>query len=299
LGYAGGYFNTQNVDYVFLDKDTLIVKNINAEGGYSFPVDYNTNEYIGNPRFRGKGMGFDLGVIYEKKKRYVRSERVSKLCSQNYVPYQYKIGVSLLDIGRIKFTENAQKIAFNDASTYWPEVTYLNFTSIQHLTDTLSQLFYGNTTDLYQGNEIKVSLPTAISVQADINYLNNWFINGTLVFPTQFSRSGVVRPVLFGLTPRYQTELFEFSMPITLYDWTSPRIGLSARFMGFYIGTEKISGYFHYKDFTGIDFYAGLKISLRKGHCRNTPADNCGYDEYKKWLKKKSEKKPRNKKMAE
>jgi hypothetical protein len=298
-GYAGGYFNTKNVDYVFLDKDTLIVHNINAEGGYSLPFDYSTNQFVSSPLFRGKGMGFDLGVIYEKKKRNVRDEKVSKLCAQNYVPYQYKIGISLLDIGRIKFTENAQKIIMNDGSTYWPGISGMDFTNMQDLTDTVSQMFYGNTTEIYQGNEIKVALPTAISIQADINYINNWYINGTLVYPVQFSKSGVVRPVLFGLTPRYQTELFEVSMPLTLYDWTSPRIGLSARFMGFYIGTEKISGYFHYKDFTGIDFYAGLKISLQKGHCRNTPSDNCGYDVYKKWIKKKKEKKPRNKKIAE
>jgi len=266
-GYAGAYFNTENVDYVILDRDTLIVRNVNAQAGYSFPVNYETGEFSKDPLFLGKGTGVDLGIIYERKKRYVRDDRVTKLCAQNYVPYQYKIGVSLLDIGRIKFKQNAEKLVFNEASTYWPGITFYNFTTIRDLTDTLSKQFYGNTTQLIQGNEIKVALPTAISIQADWNYAGNWYVNGTLLYP-----------------PRYETTMFEASIPVTLYDWTKPRIGISARYRGFFIGTEKISGFFHYKDFTGIDFYAGLKLSLRKGNCRkNTPDDNCGIEEYKKF----------------
>jgi hypothetical protein len=80
--------------------------------------------------------------------------------------------------------------------------------------------------------------------------------------------------------------MFEVSLPVTLYDWTKPRIGLSARFRGFFIGTEKLSGYFSFSDFTGLDFYAGLKLSLHKGDCRrNIPDDNCGMEEYKKYVK--------------
>ena len=285
-GYAGGYFNSDNIDYTVLDRDTLIVRNVNAEAGYSLPLNYVTNETMNSPLFRGKGVGFDLGVIYQKKKRYVRDDRVDKLCAQTYVPYKYKIGVSLLDIGRVKFTDNAEKLVFKDASTYWPGITFIDFTTIRDLTDTISQQFYGNSTELIQGNEIKVALPTALSIQADINYVGNWYFNGTVVYPLQFSKTGIIRPVLFGFTPRYETDMFEVSLPLTLYDWTKPRIGLSARFRGFFIGTEKLSGFFSFSDFTGLDIYAGLKLSLRKGDCRrNKPADNCGMEEYKKYVK--------------
>jgi hypothetical protein len=60
------------------------------------------------------------------------------------------------------------------------------------------------------------------------------------------------------------------------------------------VGTEKISGFFHYKDFTGLDFYFGAKISLRKGFCSNKGgnnrnskkmSNNCGIEEYKMFKK--------------
>ena len=296
-GYGGAYVNTETADYVMLEHDTLIVHSLTGEAGYSLPIDYVTNELDRSPLFRGKGIGFDLGIIYEKKKRSSQNTYFNKLCAQNYVPYHYKIGVSLLDIGRVRFKENAEVLVFDDVSTYWPGISRVEYSNMHNLTELLSNQFYGNPTEIIQGNEIKIALPTAISIQADVNYRNNWFVNGTLVYPIQLSKTGLIRPVLFAITPRYQTNFFEASLPLSLYDWTKPRIGLSARFGGFYIGTEKLSAYFHYTDFTGIDFYMGIKVSLFKGNCHDKPSDNCGYDEYKKFVKTKSEKKPKNKKL--
>jgi len=280
-GYAGSYMFGDNEDYMV--KDSLIfVYSFTGEVGYSLPLDYQTNGYIRDPFFRGKGMGVDIGVIYEKKKKGSLSDGQSKkLCSQTYTLYDYKIGISILDIGRVRFTENAEKLVFGGVPVNWQPTTGYTVNSVRDVTDTLSMMFYGNKTDLIQGHEISVGLPTALSVQADINYYKNWYFSSTLVLPLQFSKTGLRRPALLGFAPRYQTARFEASMPITLYDWSKPRIGLSARFLGFFAGTEKISGFFHFKDFTGLDFYAGVRLSLRKGHCRNKGTENCGIEEYK------------------
>jgi hypothetical protein len=291
LGHSGGYMYSQNLDYQVFNKDSLIFNNLKAEAGYSLPLNYETNEYMKDPLFRGKGLGFDLGVIYQKKKKEVQPEKVRKLCSQNYTPYQYKIGVSILDIGRIRFTQNAEKLVFDNVSTSGSDILYAQYSSVRDFTNFLSEQFYGDSTTLIQGKEIKIALPTALSIQADVNFYKNWFINGTLVLPLQFSKSGLRRPSLLAVTPRYETALFDISMPVSLFDWTDPRIGLSARFMWFFVGTEKLSGFFHYQDFTGLDFYFGAKISLLKGHCRNNSpgkkraGENCGIEEYKMFQK--------------
>lgn len=284
-GYAGSYLYGSNEKYMVNDS-LITVYNLVGEVGYSLPLDYQTNDYLRNPTFRGKGMGLDVGVIYEKKQKADDgSETNRKLCSQKYVPYKYKIGISIIDIGRIRFTQNAEKLVFNGVPVNWQPTTGYLVNSVREVTDTLSQMFYGNKTDLIQGNEITIGLPAALSVQADLNYYRNWYVNGTLVLPLQFSKTGIRRPSLIGITPRYQTARFEASLPITLYDWTKPRIGLSARFLGFFAGTEKIGGFFHFSDFTGLDFYAGIRISLAKGHCRNKKDENCGIQEYKLFTK--------------
>jgi hypothetical protein len=182
-GYGGGYMNTENVDYVMLEHDTLIVHSLTANAGYSLPLNYETNKLDKNPLFKGKGVGLDLGVIYQKKKRYVRNERFNSLCAQSYIPYHYKIGVSLLDIGRVKFKQNAEKLVFDNVATYWPGISSVEYSNMRNMTDMLSNQFYGNPTELIQGNEIRIALPTALSVQADLNYYRNWYINGTMVLP--------------------------------------------------------------------------------------------------------------------
>ncbi len=286
LGYAGGYAYVDHIDYLVSHHDTLIINNINAEAGYSLPLNYQTNEVMNNPLFKGKGVGFDLGVIYQKKKQEVQKEIVEKLCSQNYIPYQYKIGVSLLDIGHIRFTQNAEKLVLANVSAQWNNISSNDYSTARDYTNLIGEQFFGDTTTLIKGNEITIALPTALSIQADVNFYKNWFINGTVVYPLHFSKSGLIRPALLAVTPRYETALFDVSLPISLFDWTDPRIGLSARYKGFFIGTEKLSGFFHHKDFTGLDFYFGIKISLRKGDCRNKRnnekgGDNCGIEEYK------------------
>lgn len=290
-GYAGGYLYTTNVDYILNSQDSLIINNLTGEAGYSLPLDYETNKYIKDPLFRGKGLGIDIGIIYQKKKKEVQEQSLGKLCNQNFTPYQYKIGVSLLDIGRVRFKQNAEKLVFDNVSADVTDIINSRYTSVNDLTALLSNEFYGDPNELIKGNEITIALPTALSIQSDVNFHKNWFVNGTLVLPLQISKSGLRRPSLFAITPRYETALFDISMPVSLFDWTKPRIGLSARFLWFFAGTEKLSGFFKYSDFTGLDFYFGAKISLRKGHCPNISkgkkraGDNCGIEEYKMFRK--------------
>jgi hypothetical protein len=287
MGYAGGYMYSENLDYIVYDQDTLTVNTINATGGYSLPLNYVTNEYMRDPLFRGKGVGFDIGLIYERKKSQGNYGRIVKLCEQDYIPYKYKIGVSLLDIGSVKFKKNAEKLVLDGNSTNWIRLPWTEFTSIRDLTDLISNQFYGNPTELIQGYEIKVALPTVASIQADVNFYKNWFVNGTLVVPVQFSKSGLRRPSVLAVTPRYETRRFEVGLPLSLYDWSKPRLGIFARYRGFFIGTEKIGGFFHYSDFYGLDFYAGIKLSFLKGSCRNSSAgEGCGINEYKLFKKK-------------
>jgi hypothetical protein len=287
MGVAGGYANIDNIDYMLLNKDTAIVYNMNAEGGYSLPVDYQTNEYIRNPVFRGGGFGFDLGITYRKTLKGQQNIHYSEICAQPFTPYKYKIGLSIIDIGRISFKKNAQKLVFNNVSTYWPDISSFNFQNVDSAVRELSQRFYGNPDELLQDDRIKIGLPTALSIQVDVHYFGNWYVNSTLIYPIKMSSASLVRPVQLAIIPRYETDHFEVDFPISLYDLKKPRIGISARIGMFTIGTDKLGGYFHFNDFTGLDFYFALKLSFIKGHCKGSnDSPSCVKSEYKKFIKK-------------
>jgi len=277
-----------NIDYMVLNKDTAIVYNLNAESGYSLPVDYRTNEFTRTPVFRGGGFGFDIGITYKKTIKGQQNILYSEICAKPFLPYRYKIGVSVIDIGRITFKKNAQKLVFDNVSTFWPDISDFNSQNIDTAIRQLSQKFYGNPDKLLQGDRISIGLPSALSVQIDVHYTGNWYVNGTLIYPLRIYSISLIRPAQLSITPRYETNFFEVNFPISLYDFSKPRIGISARLGIFTVGTDKLGGFFHYNDFTGMDVYFSVKIGFIKGLCKNKgDKSSCSQSEYKKFVKKK------------
>ena len=288
MGVGGGYVNVSNIDYMLMNKDTAIVNNMNAEAGFSLPVDNQTNDIIKSPVFRGGGFGFDIGITYKQTLKGQQNISFSKICARPFTPYKYKIGVSIIDIGRISFKKNARKLIFNDASTYWPDLRSFNYQNVDSAISKISQRFYGNPDELVQGDKITIGLPTALSVQFDLHYTGNWYLNGTLIYPLRMYKASLMRPAQFALTPRFETDLFEIDFPVSLYDFAKPRIGICARIGFLTVGTYKLGGFFHFNDFTGLDFYFAVKLSFIKGHCKSSGGDtNCAQSEYKKFIKKK------------
>ena len=67
--------------------------------------------------------------------------------------------------------------------------------------------------------------------------------------------------------PRYETEYFEFSVPLTLYDYRFLNLGASVRIGYVTIGTQNIASYFGIGNVKGLDVYVSLKFNLVKGGC--------------------------------
>jgi hypothetical protein len=268
MAVAGMYAKIRSIDYIVPDDSTINVKNLDASLGLSAPVNYANNEFSLSPLFRGYGFATDFGVTYVKLRRYHQNVTFNTLCAQPYEDYIYRIGVSLIDIGAVKFKTNAIDYAILNRSSYWTNVNTMDFKSLGYLLDTISYKFYGNNTEAYRGNSFMLWLPSALSVQFDYHYMDNWFINASLIYGFDMSQASLSRPAQLDLTPRYESRWFEVNMPVSLYDWRLLRIGLSVRVLGFTVGTEKLGGFFSFNDFTGMDFYFNVKFFLEKGKCK-------------------------------
>jgi len=99
LGVSGVYTNVRQIDYTVLNDSTIDVKNLDAEMGVSIPVNYNVNTANLNPLIKGGGVGFDVGVTYQRLARYHQNQYFNSLCAQPYEDYIYRIGVAFIDIG--------------------------------------------------------------------------------------------------------------------------------------------------------------------------------------------------------
>lgn len=282
FGFGGVAAKVRQINYTIIDDSTVSIKNLDASMGVSLPVSYNTDESNLNPLVKGGGFGFDVGVTYQRLARYHQEAYFTSLCAQPYEDYLYRIGIALIDIGGIRFKNNAVNMLIDNRPAYWDNLTNFHFRNIDQILDTLSYKFYGDTTSAYTGDKFTLWLPSALSVQFDYHLRKNIYINASLIYGFNIGKYSLSRPAQISITPRYETKWFEANLPVSLYDWTEPRIGLSLRFYCLTIGTEKIAGFLHMSDFTGLDFYFSLKFSFDKGSCRSKGPKGCGNGEFKK-----------------
>ena len=65
------------------------------------------------------------------------------------------------------------------------------------------------------------------------------------------------------MTPRFETYWFEAALPISLYEYQYPQLGLSLRLGPLSIGTDKLGHWIKQSDLYGADIYFHLKVPIR------------------------------------
>ncbi|MGE4540881.1 MAG: DUF5723 family protein [Bacteroidales bacterium] len=268
LGYGGAFASIDKLDYMVLDRKTINIFDLNADFGFALPVDYNTNDFPdGGSTFKGRGIGFDLGLTYTLKKEGYQKFNNQRICEQSYKDYFWRFGISILDLGVVSFKNSAQLHQFREVNTVWENMDELGYTNLNDLMDTLSFQLMGDAGASYAGDKFSIGLPTALSVQIDYHYNKNWYFNAMVIHPLKISKYSVRRPAQIALTPRYETDWFDFMLPLSLYEYRIPRIGAAVRLGFFTIGTERLGTLFGVSDLNGLDIYASIKFNFRKGVC--------------------------------
>lgn len=281
-GYAGAYLSNKNAEYTIVNDSVIDIRNLDAGIGFSIPLDYETNAFPDPGKtFRGRGTVLDIGITYTKNQTVSTNRDFKNFCQYEYEEVLYKVGVSLLNIGGLRFSENAQDHYYNNVSADWQEADTLEYTNINTLTRQLSEIFYGDPNASKVADKFTLGMPAALSIQGDYNYYPNWHISSLVVLPLRLRDAQLIRPGQALVSLRYETEKIEVALPVSLYDFKKPRIGLSARFYYFTLGTDKLGGFFGFDDFYGMDIYFSAKFYIVKGFCRQfKSAPDCSHYDF-------------------
>jgi hypothetical protein len=284
-GFDGSYLQGNTLNYLVANDSTVVVNKIDGQYGL---IGRSNDDLTGigtSGLAKGKGWGFDIGITYTKLKDYAKPSfgRINRPCKSIYRDYVYRIGVSLMDLGSIKYDIGSN---FSLVSTTQDSVLMDPFYAIgdiEAFNSTLSNGIYHNPSRSFTGTGYKIGLPSAFCVQYDYHWKENWYLNATLIKDFNLYRYHVDRPTILAFIPRWEKRWFEVNVPFSLYDYRHPRMGLSLRLMNFTIGTEKLGMLFNFNDVTGADIYFSLKINFLKGKCPSV------YKPYKLFDKKKKE----------
>jgi hypothetical protein len=289
-GVAGFNLLNRETIYTALSHDTLIIRPMDMDVGLSVPIDHQTNEStLSNNLFRGHGWGWDIGLYYQKNLvKEPRSKRmISSLCGQDYLDYRFKIGIAVLDLGSIHFDREAELLKFTQVSTFWPGIDTTDYKNIDDAVTDLSLRFYYDSTAAIAATSFSIPLPTMLSFQFDYNFGKGFYLNSVLMYNLQLQPDMPYRPAQLAIIPRFDSRNIGVSMPVSLYDFRKVRLGLCLRLFIFTLGTEMLGPYVGGQDFTGLDIYGSVRISLNKGYCKNKgKVRHCGNAEFQKYLRK-------------
>jgi hypothetical protein len=214
----------------------------------------------------GHGFGVDLGVTYKRMLEDVGDYAPHTAQSNcGTIDYRYKLGVSLLDLGGINFNKNSLIRTFENSSATWEDYPDADISGIGDIDGLIASQFASDAVSMKTGTRYSASIPSAISVQFDYNLGKNFYANATWVqgFKMGKRTTGIRRSVI-GITPRYEHKWFEASLPISLYDYRSPQVGMAFRFYNVTIGSDNILPFIVPMNIYSGNIYASVKITLFK-----------------------------------
>ncbi|MEJ6736668.1 MAG: DUF5723 family protein [Flavobacteriales bacterium] len=261
--------NIKELIYQVPDTTDIDFIDINAKYGFTDPA-FNS----------GSGWAIDLGFTYKKTLKEVdRYTPYSKRNNCRKSEYKYKIGVSVLDLGRITNKTEAYYGEVKDQPGTWGNYPNSNFGSANTRNGKILNSFIQVDN---QKKEYKTYLPTALSVQYDYNFENGFYLNATIIQNLSFfNQLGVIRQDLLALTPRFEVPRFEVSLPVSLRRYKYPSVGLAFRFWNnIIIGTDRLFPMLINQDLYSMDFYIGIKLAkLYTNKCKTKQKKN----KYKKY----------------
>ena len=206
-GVSGAFIKINKVSY-------LEAKNItdtsytftNGSGSYGYSDNYdgsaNAKEFINNSK---TAIGLSMGIEY-----LVYNAERNENSSNNNLNYNWKIGVSLLDIGANSFKASSYSAqasnpnaAFTDAQM---EAKLSGANDIRAFRDSINTIF--TSTANITGN-FTVNNPTRFTVNIDKNLGNHFYLNGelnmNLYSTSSHSKLNTRELNLLTVTPRWET----------------------------------------------------------------------------------------------
>ena len=254
-GISAAYIQKADFTYNIHDTTNISFSNANIQYGRT---DYTSFGRIGDYGDLNHGYGFGFDIGFELLHR--EPENVNN-GSGHYV---YKLGLSMLDIGKINYDRSSASYHLQADNANYQDWFHDTIRNNPQLDKALSAAFYGgDSTKSLTASHFYMNLPTAISIQGDWNVYKDYFLNLTIVKSTRSrSKPGAIRPDMYSLTPRWETKWYEVSLPLSLiyYGRLQPRIGLAFRVYYFFFGLESPWGILGLKDFERTEFYAGIHL---------------------------------------
>lgn len=246
---TANFGNTQAKAYVS-DLIDYFIDDI-EESKYKFGID---------------GFGFDVGLVYELKEKKSTEVVAGKKTKKNARPdYIFKAGVSINDIGSIKYNTSRYSRDFQATNT---TVNLADITegdsSFIDFDEVLNAL--GNNTKL--DGTFKTLLPMHLTFFFDYKIAKSFFINfSSLINMGTFNDDTKAKAKLlnvYSITPRFELPMVGIQVPMSYNKYNGFDLGASFRFNNITIGSSNLVSFLWRKNADAVNVHFALAFGGMK-----------------------------------
>ncbi|MDI1234784.1 MAG: DUF5723 family protein [bacterium] len=265
MGYASGYIKNKGIQFRLPNNDTIIFNKTDVEYGYTDPAIFENLKAVNldyvTQKLKGAGFGYDFGATVEY------SPEGFKKVTNKKNNYLLSAGASILDAGGIFYKNNLRTTHITNENDKYFDVTgafgnaWTSSKDGLKFTDSIMRTLF-KVDSAYKN--IKTTMPTTINLQFDYNLFKNLFVGANLSQDLRGKKTiGIRKPSYLVVIPRFESKLFEISLPMGLMnDYKTGRIGVFVRLGPVFVGSDNIIGQLKSNNFYGADFYFGISSGI-------------------------------------
>ena len=281
-GIQSAYMFVKDLKYNFQTDTTLSIIQSDVNYGHSDNLTFkdikigeqNSGTKVFDYSQSYPGIGFDFGMVYEWRPDYMKykydMDGEKNLWRKDKNKYKLKIGLSVTDIGSIKFKKGSTSGNFNANVGYW-NLKPISPKSIGEFDDTLKGRFNGTSGP----STYKMNLPMAVSLQVDYQIWKDVYLNLTPYLAFQFKKNDTkVHDISsITLTPRWDHKWFGVFIPVQYNFLDGFRAGAAVRLGPLIVGSSNLAPLVGQKTVYGADIYTMLKIPIPYGRPKDKDKD--------------------------
>ena len=213
----------------------------------------------------GSGFGADLGFTYEYRPDYEKYQYTNKEGGKSYHKdqnkYKFRLGISVTDIGSIKYKDALVNVYdVNDS-----------YTNAEYDADPSFDNLY---TKISETKSVKFNLPTAIHLNADWRMNKRFYLNLNTDFSAvaaENKNSSYINNNV-SLTPRYEVKWLSLYTPISYLEYSGLQAGFGFRAGPLFVGSGSIVSAM-LSETKAIDVHLGLKIPIYQSKIKDIDFD--------------------------
>lgn len=274
-GLAGAYAKAQDINFI-PDAANNNIGFLLTEGSLQYGYSSNLDNVNGKNNFSANrknflqntfsSIGFDAGIEY-----------IQLSGEENNYDYDTKIGASLMDAGKIKFSYSANSRFANVSKNNIPDPllqnTFQNVTSLNEFNDSLARVSNSIVTP---GGDFFINLPTRLILNADKHFSGNIFLNAELTLPFMppaLKNKLYLREMNFlTVTPRWENRTFGAYLPIQFNRLNELWIGGAIKAGPLLLGIHNWANLFSKNSTQKGGFY--LALTIRPGSHHDKAGNN-------------------------